>query len=134
MGWAWLEDLENFESRDALRDYLTAHVSTQPAGFARNYAGQLCSFCNEVEEGDLLVMPRNDGRSLAIGTIAGPYVHRGAAEHNGRHARRVEWIHSSVPRAVIPEDILQSFYASMTNFRLSADGAERRLRALFKAV
>ena len=56
-----------------------------------NFARQLCAFALDMQEGDLVVLPRKLTSQIAIGRVTGPYRY-GQVNTELRHVRPVQWV------------------------------------------
>ena len=88
-----------------------------------NFAAQLNQFCNQMQLGDIVVVPMKTTGQIAIGEIVGPYVH--AAK--GSVTRKVKWVRSDLPREAFRQDLLFSFGAFMTVCEVRRNDALRRV-------
>jgi restriction system protein len=93
-----------------------------------HFAAQLNQFCNQMQIGDLVVVPLKTTGQIAIGEIVGPYVHM---DHDGSVSRKVKWL-KDVPRDAFRQDLLYSFGAFMTVCEISRNDALRRVEAIVK--
>ena len=119
VGFALSRSIADFSDRDALRDHMESP----------NAANQLWRFCNEVETGDMVVLPRKRVHEVAVGRIAGPYAYQ--PESVGAvapHIHAVEWQVTDIPRSHFDQDLLNSFNSRLTLSRPGAPGAEARIR------
>ncbi len=97
-----------------------------------NHASQIRYFVEEIQPGDLAVMPRKGTEFVAVGTFSGGYFHRPDAGDLA-HGRRVNWVNTEVRRDQLEDDLKGFLFANRTVFRPRAAGAEERLRALAEA-
>ena len=67
IGWDELPDLSKDKSREAIRELLEESNPAASAGRVTNHAGQLFTFVNRIEEGDLVALPRKNSRNNRAG-------------------------------------------------------------------
>lgn len=98
IGWDEMGDLSQYEaSREAIKDALAIRLPELEAPSRPSAAGTLYRFVHGVAEGDLVVAPDRRDRTLNIGRVSGPYLHRpGAGIYT--HWRPVEWLRTGVSR------------------------------------
>ena len=94
-----------------------------------NFSRQLCAFALDMQEGDLVVLPRKLTSQIAIGRVTGPYRY-GQVNTELRHVRPVQWVRPDVPRATFEQDLLYSFGAFMTVCNISRNAAALRVAAV----
>ncbi len=123
-------DLHDFASIDGLTDaYLNEH-SDAPRARAVNYARQLWSLKELIKIGDTIVLPLKLRRGqIAIGQVVGRYAYTTIGGES-RHTIAVDWTHPDVPRSAFAQDLLHSFGAFLTVFRVQRNDAERRVAAV----
>ena len=98
IGWSEVGDLTNL-SREQIREALTTVHPSASNYLIGNWTGQLDRFVNEMQVGDIVVMPLKSDGSLAIGTVRSDY---GFDEHeHGEHFRSVAWQRADVDRATL---------------------------------
>ncbi len=124
VGWNAVASLEDADSREAVRELLEEAYHPRPV--RRSHPGQLWRFCGEIREGDIVVLPRNSPRPVAIGRVVGPYRYR--ARITQVHTRPVEWLHTDIPRTAFPDDLLASLNAPQTVYGIGAPNAVQRIR------
>jgi restriction system protein len=93
-----------------------------------NFAAQLNQFCNQMQLGDLAVVPLKTTGQIAVGEVVGPYVHT----KDGGVCRKIKWLRSDIPREVFRQDLLYSFGAFMTVCEVRRNDALRRVEGIVK--
>jgi restriction system protein len=93
-----------------------------------HFAAQLNQFSNQMQIGDLVVVPLKTTGQIAIAEVVGPYVHN----DDGTVSRKVRWLKVDVPRDAFRQDLLYSFGAFMTVCEISRNDALRRVGAIVK--
>lgn len=110
----------DFADRNALRD----HVES------RNAADQLWRFFSEVNDGDMVVLPRKRVREVAIGRITGPYAYRPDLVDAPPHVHAVEWQVTDIPRSHFDQDLLNAFNSLLALSQPRNPNAESRIRQI----
>jgi restriction system protein len=130
VGWPSVDDLSNCRTR---ADVLGALIESTPDASDRtlaNHATQLWTFVDEMQIGDLVVLPLKRERVVAIGTIAGRYRYAVANGPEARHSRPVVWMRSDLSRAAVGPDLLASLGAYTTVCQIRRNGAADRFAAM----
>ena len=127
-GWC-LPNFTKALDRAAILAELQAAYPDEKPGTLKNWSVQLNQLCNKASEGDLTVTPlKTASRQLAIGRIKGGFL---AAK--GQHpARKVEWLHTDLPRDALKQDLLYSLGASQTLCEISRNNAASRFEEIVK--
>ena len=138
-GFGEFESVVQHESRDEFRDFLIEELPDWgppdwPEKGRRSACDQIWRFAREIECGDFVVMPMKgmgpDGKSLAIGRVAGPYAFDPAQPDYLRQRRSVAWLRRGIERKAIGEDLRNSLGVPLTVFGLRHHDAPRRIRHL----
>ena len=98
------------------------HVAEQhlPEGRAKVAAKQLYTFANEVEQGDLVLVPLKSRVDVLVGEVAGDYYYSETPLVAGDlygHRMPVEW-HGINDKRRLPDEILRSFDTRISLVRL----------------
>lgn len=120
------EELSDFRTRASVSAAVDRTLTDAPRRRRGNVTGQLHRFANEIQIGDTVVSPLRTLDAFAIGEIIGGY--RQLAD--GRAARPVRWLTTSVRRSAIDQDLLHSFGALMTVCEVRRANGISRVRAL----
>lgn len=129
IGWNELPDLSAESNRDSIRELLEQHYPAASKAKISNLTGQLNSFANRIEVGDLVIMPQKAGPYFAIARVIGPYEY--TAKYDGvLHVRRVNWLETHVPRTKFDQDLLNSLGSIMTVCKIERNNAEERVKAI----
>ena len=125
VGFGLRNSAVDFPDREALR----AHLAN------RSGADQIWRLCNEVEDGDMVVLPRKLPRQVAVGRITGAYSYQPELVGDGApHVRAVEWQVTNVPRSHFDRDLLNAFGALLTISQPSSvPNAEARITQVVNA-
>jgi hypothetical protein len=129
IGYDLRHDLSNVGSKAELKELLRQTHRDKADGTISSWAGQIWVFMENVQERDLIVMPRRGQQTVAIGKMAGGYQFRPDVPHLF-HDRAVTWVNREVPRDALDPDLRKSMDAPGTIHRPSAGNAEQRLRAV----
>ncbi len=126
-GWDKVADLSTCTSRSEVRALVEAANPGESPGKLANHAGQLWGLL-QIQQGDIVILPRKLTRTLAIGYCTAPYHYL----PNGdlKHVVSVAWKRDDVPRAAIKDDLIYTLGAIMTIFRASRNNAEARFQAV----
>ena len=124
------DDLSNMTSRDEVREHIERVRPDESAPTINNWASQLWAFIGRLQPGDLVVMPRKNKATIAIGEITGPCIYDHTQSESYRHRRSVVWLKTDVPRSNFDQDILYSFGAFLTICKITRNDAETRVKAM----
>ena len=84
-------------------------------------------FCNEINVGDLVVLPPKGEKWIAIGEVTG-LAERDTDRRPGTQLYRpVRWLATRKSRVVVPGDLLRSINSEGTIFRIGGDDDSRRI-------
>lgn len=108
------------------RDDYAAAVKT--AGGSANAAGQVWRFANDVNVGDLVVVPLGDSRELLFGEVTSGYRYDPSVLAGFPHVRDVKW-GAKTSRDVLPKTVLYSLGSLLTVFQPSGQDELRALAA-----
>lgn len=124
-------DLQTFDNKIDLYNYLQAHYPSDKLGRNRNWTGQIWPIAHEMQVGDWVVLPSKYKASIHFGEIKGKYTYDPSLGSPYYHYREVKWFSTDVPRSIFDQDILNSLGAFMTVCRISRNDAEERLKKLY---
>ena len=139
-----MEDVFNFDSQIALRDYLLdlpEHYS-ESLQSAAQVASQVWRFANEIQGNDMAVLPLHsaDPRVVAVGRIASDYDFLvGLALPNysarpyravGPHVRNLNWLTTDVPRQNFDQELEGFLKRRPTVYQITAEDAENRIQQI----
>lgn len=131
IGWKEVGDLSAFKTKEELVTHLEGVYLSKSIHTIRNWANQLWSFDQAIQPGDLVALPLKSKPAVAVGRVESLYKYCPKHPPNGRHTRPVQWL-TEIPRSRVPEDLLLSFGALQTVFRVQRNNAEERVRALIE--
>ena len=96
VGFTDIPSLNDAKDYDAVFAVVKAHMEGAKVRAIGNRAGQLWAFAVAMQEGDIVVMPRELTSQIAIGRVTGPY-HYQIVRTELRHTRPVRWERPDVP-------------------------------------
>ena len=130
-GWEELGDISDCETREGIRQVLTATYPEVSDKVIGNWTGQLWRFKEQIKTGDFVVMPLHTRPGqVAIGRIVGPYEYWAAEPQGFRQIRRVEWLQTDLSREVFRPDLRASITSLLTVCGLTRNDAARRVACL----
>ncbi|MGW0194268.1 hypothetical protein [Nonomuraea sp. NPDC003201] len=128
IGWHEVGDLTRYSTRDELAEALRNAFPTASPNVIANWRGQLWRFANEIQLGDLVVMPLGSHPGhIAIGEVTGPYEHLPHEHVDFQQVRKVNWLRLDVPREAVKGDLRASLGSMLTICRLAQNEAARRI-------
>lgn len=105
------------------------------AGTISNLAGQLNRFKNEMQMGDLVLMPSKHERNrIYYGYVAGPYEYHPEAPVEFRHVRPIDWASDYFYRDDLGEDLKNSLGAIQTLLKIKRNNAFERLNSVIAGL
>lgn len=126
-GWVGVPNLEEFKSKDDLREFVAEHVGGSNNRIA-NYTGQLWTLSKAIQEGDFMVLPIRSAAQIAIGKVSGPYRFvAGEPDATKRHQIPVNWIIKDISKSTIKQDLLYQLGSALTVFQIGNNDAAYRL-------
>ncbi len=132
VGWDDVPDLSGFEDRNQLRQHLTDTYRDKTSRAVGIWTTQLWNFARSFEQGDIVALPSKTRSTIAFGRISGNYRYVDGAPSGERHQRPVEWINTDLARSRLDSDLLYSFGAAQTVFKVTRNDAEDRIRTLLE--
>ncbi|MEX0595004.1 MAG: hypothetical protein WD512_00780, partial [Candidatus Paceibacterota bacterium] len=135
--WNQLADLSKYHDFDSLYKYYkqihprkTHKKKTDYDKSSRLKCGEVWAFLNEIQVGDLVVLPSKKSDEIYIGRINGDYKYKQFTD-NIKHSRSVEWL-TNVKKSTIPKKILNSLGTGLTVFQVKKNDAENYIQNLLK--
>ncbi|MHA6758916.1 CBS domain-containing protein [Streptacidiphilus sp. PAMC 29251] len=129
VGWDEVGDLSGLRTREDVRTAVAETYPDQGSRTVGNWTGQLFRLREEIEVGDLVMLPLRL-RRVAIGRVVGPYRYRPDAGDGLRNTRPVQWLVRDLERSAIQQDLLNSIGSVLTVFELVRNNAAVRIAAL----
>lgn len=130
VGWRKLPDLSGVGSRQSVEELVQAAYPDNGPVRVRHHAAQLWTLKERIKQGDLVVLPLRRRTAIALGRVKGSYCYRTDLSEEVHHTRPVQWIRTDVPRTHFDRDLLNSFGAMQTVFRIQKENAESRILAI----
>ena len=87
-------------SNGQVRGLLERILSDKSPTAITKFAGEICSFKDEIHCSDIVVMPRRNGRPVAIGEVTGDYQFL-SERPDHTIGRRMTWLNQEVPRHLL---------------------------------
>lgn len=88
IGWDEVPDLKQFESKEAIKDYMR---QTYDANYSyKNNAYCLWQFANEIKEGDVVFAKKGMHKIVGKGVVTSDYIYD-VSRDTYRHIRKVDW-------------------------------------------
>ncbi|GAA2029672.1 hypothetical protein GCM10009720_06940 [Yaniella flava] len=118
IGWDGTNNLDvvSLEVEDLIKDLAQIHPESS-VGSQRTWAHTLRRFYNEVEEGDVLVGPYNEGKFLRIGVVTGSYYYVDEASTH-RHRMPAKWTVTAFPKTALTEYVQEGLRSISTLSRI----------------
>ena len=122
------QSIADYTDGDSFRKQFQAQLSASSAS-------QLWRFAKEIEDGDMVVLPRKlpKPKVVAVGRVKGGYAFRPDLQVTASHVRKVEWLATDIPRTSFGQDLLYSFGGLATVFRVRANDAHARIERVVEA-
>jgi restriction system protein len=131
-GFIEFPDLTGASSRESLRAIADNVMAGEDKFKIANFTGQMWALRSSIKPGDLIMLPLKTTKKLAFGQCTGGYEYMNGQPEDRRHAIRVEWKRTDVPRSAIKDDLLNTINGAMTIFSATRNNAEARLRAVLE--
>lgn len=130
--WNDLPDYSAYHTKEDLRQLYKSTYPGETPQQVNSGLGQVWRFAHEIQNGDIVALPLKTESAFMFGRVTGEYQYKRLAP-NVMHIRSVEWI-GTVPRSVLPEDILFSMNSALTVFRVERNSAEERVNKILVLV
>ena len=130
-GWGNVSDLRGYRSRSDIEQVLRDSDPNATHMRIVMRASQLWRLREQVQVGDLLVMPLKRNPQIALGIVTEPYWYNSdEPDPNWRHVVTVDWKRSDVPRTAVKRDLLDSLGSLLTICTITRNDGKRRLHRL----
>lgn len=131
-GWHGIADLDQFSTKDELREYLKGVYEGSTNRIA-NYTGQLWTMSKRIKVGDYMVLPVRSAAQIGIGRVTGPYRYvESESDPTKKHQIPVEWIKTDIPKSQIKQDLLYQLGSALTVFEIKNNDAPFRLEKILE--
>jgi restriction system protein len=122
-------DLAEAGTRQEMGDILLKAYPHESIHTRANWVGQLWRFVQEIEVGDLILIPLKQRRYVAVGEISSDYYYVKENNPGFRHLRRVRcW--KEIHRDDFDPDLWASFIVRVTVARAKCIDGEQRIRKM----
>lgn len=125
-----LPDLSQIKEKEQLKTLYAETYTDEKKMRMANRVGQIWSFLNKINIGDLVAVPLKSQSSIIIGEVTGNYEYKKDSP-NTKHRRSVDW-KKTIPRSVFDQDILYSLGAFLTVGQVRRENAEQRVRHMLE--
>lgn len=129
IGWNDLGDISSYQNKEVFFGFFETTYPNEKPKAIMNKSNQVWRFKNEIEIGDLVVLPLKQEPSIAVGEVISDYEFTESLGQDIIHTRRVKWITKDMPRTNLKQDLLYSLGAFMTVCRIQRNDAETRIPA-----
>lgn len=117
IGWSELGEIGTDTTREQLKQ-LVRQTGEEREASVNAQAGSIYRFINEMQEGDMVVLPlQRDRGKASVGIIEGPFQYRpdGVFEYRDAHYQRpVHWLSWALPYELFDPDLRTAFGAQGT--------------------
>jgi hypothetical protein len=132
IGWSELGEIGADTTREELKQLIRATGEEREASVSAQ-AGSIYRFINEMQEGDLVVLPlRREPGKASVGVIEGPFRYRPDgvfAERDAHYQRPVTWLSWGLSYEMFDPDLRAAFGAQGTVSEIQRDNSVKRLLA-----
>lgn len=90
IGWGELPDLSG-RNEEQVKKLILEKYPGMRGELSKTWAGEICSFITELENGDLVAVPFKTRNEVLIGKIGGSYEYRQVSDFIS-HIRKVRWL------------------------------------------
>lgn len=123
--WSEVGDVvELGDDREILKTRVAEVFPDAKLGAIPVWAGVLRRFAFEMEIGDHVLYPHKPDSTINIGRVAGPYEFVAALPHP--HRRKVEWLHTDIPRTQFSQAARNEIGSAVTMFSIKSNVDEFR--------
>lgn len=109
-------DLSKASTREDFRRIVIEERNPESRTTISNWAGQLYSFCHDMQIGDMVLIPHRSSKKYALAKIVGDYEYRSQEELV--HSRKIEIIRNNIPREIFNQSTQYSLGAFRTLFKV----------------
>lgn len=108
--------MKEIKSRDELKDIVKKETGADNATSISNWAGQIYSFCIEMNKGDYVIIPSFRSRYYVVARITGDYEYSSVGDL--KHTRKIEIISGNIKREEFSQGLQYSLGAFRTIFKV----------------
>ncbi len=118
LGWKDAGDISKLAAdREAFKAHVKKIYPDEKEGYYPNAAGQLFRFAREAKEGDYVVYPSKQTRTVHIGEILGPFQYDPKTQPGYPQQRPVKWL-KTFPRTHFSQGALYEIGSAMSFFQV----------------
>lgn len=110
-------DLSEIKSRSDFRTVVEKEKGTDNRTSVSNWAGQLYTFTQEIDEGDLVLIPSKGSHTYCLAKIVGNYRFDKNEKDKLYHCRNIEILERDIPRDIFSQSVIYSLGAFRTIFK-----------------
>ena len=116
---------EAANSRDKIKELVKSETHSDNVTSISTWAGQIYSFCFEMNSGDYVVIPSFRSRYYVVAKIIGDYEY--VTDEELKHIRKIEIICENIKRDELTQSLQYSLGAFRTIFKVSDDEILRKM-------
>lgn len=116
-------DLSGLNGLPEYRDFVCKKMNTDNRTSISNWAGQLKTFCDDMQIGDYVLIPHYCSRSYTLSKITGNYQYNSSHEKGLVHSRDITILCENIPNDIFSQKIRYSLGAFRTIFRVCDEKA-----------
>lgn len=118
IGWDEIGDARQYgDDPGRIRDAITRSLPGHSPGAYAAWAGMVRRFAFEMAEGDIVIAPFSEAKTLNFGIVDGPYFFAPAHEIY-RHRRPVRWVKTGTARGLFEPEALRALGSISTLFQV----------------
>lgn len=110
-------DLSEFKSRSDFKTVVEKEKGADNRTSVSNWAGQLYTFTQEIENGDLVLIPSKGSHTYCLAKITGDYCFYENEKDKLYHCREIEILQKDIPRNLFSQSVIYSLGAFRTIFK-----------------
>lgn len=110
-------DLSEIKSRLDFRTVVENEKGTDNRTSVFNWAGQLYTFTQEIDKGDLVLIPSKGSHTYCLEKITGYYCFDINEKDKLYHCHNIEILERNIPRDIFPQSVIYSLGAFRTIFK-----------------
>jgi len=134
IGWGDVPDLSQYKNKEALKQALEEVYPDSKPGRIMNHAGQIWTFSDVIQKGDIIALPLKNRPAIAFGEVTGEYEYKPDNPEDAKHCRPVKWLGEPILRSRFDQDLKYSFGGAMTVFSVHRNDAEKRVRKMISQL
>ena len=133
IGFSFDHSVADFADMNELRERLSLEPHNLGADIRKvtPAASQLWKFANEIQRGDIVLLPRKTPKVVAVGQVTGDYSFRADLANRLRstmyHTRTIDWRVDDVPRSHFSDDLQKWLSGRRTVLQIKIDDVVDRI-------